>query len=329
MKTPILLFCFAISLTSFGQKKSSFGSVNIKSSSPKQSVRSTPRVSTPSSSHSAPSIQRHNTRKPSSSSTPYSSAFEAQSIQRHNTRNPAPHTVNSSNTSSDRNPVVNSSTTNNSTSTSSSSGTNNTSYYSQSSGSHANTGYYSTYGPIVTVSGTRSEYDRLSTLTGGQYVEYGHQQLVRALEDVIIQNANDSTDIVILVDISGSMGNNIKSITKESNAILSSMPFGSRLGGATFKFSKSLNWFNFSDLNEDHQYAMDFITKKRKYFSSESHYDALLRAIKSNTWKNRKRMVITITDEFIESGENFNSETTVVAAANAKDVELYTIMLKY
>ena len=36
-----------------------------------------------------------------------------------------------------------------------------------------------------------------------------------------------------------------------------------------------------------------------------------------------------ITDEFIESGENFNSESTVVAAAKAKDIELYTIMLKY
>ena len=200
---------------------------------------------------------------------------------------------------------------------------------SQSSGTNTNTGYFSSVGPIVTVSGTRSEYDRLSFLTGGQYVEYGHQQLVRALEDVIIQHAGDSTDIVILVDISGSMGNNIKSIYKESNEIMSAMPFGSRLGGATFKFSKTPDWFAFSDLNEDHQYAIDLITQKRKYFSSESHYDALLRAIKSNTWKNRKRMVITITDEFIESGENFNSESTVVAAAKAKDIELYTIMLKY
>ena len=322
MKTPLLLFFFALTLTAFGQKKTATRSVTSK-----PSVSSTPQPSRPSFSSSSRPTR---TSRPSSSSSSSSPSFSAPtSIQRHNTRNPAPSSGISSSSASDRTPVVNSSNTN--TSVSSSGNNNNTVYImdSQSSGTNTNTGYFSSVGPIVTVSGTRSEYDRLSFLTGGQYVEYGHQQLVRAIEDVIIQHAGDSTDIVILVDISGSMGNNIKSIYKESNEIMSAMPFGSRLGGATFKFSKTPDWFDFSDLNEDHQYAIDLITQKRKYFSSESHYDALLRAIKSNTWKNRKRMVITITDEFIESGENFNSESTVVAAAKAKDIELHTIMLKY
>jgi uncharacterized protein with von Willebrand factor type A (vWA) domain len=153
--------------------------------------------------------------------------------------------------------------------------------------------------------------------------------VVRALEDVITQNATDSTDIVILVDISGSMKNNVKDISKESHQIVQAMPNGSRLGGAVFKYSKSPKWFKYSDLNKDHYYALDLITEKRKYYSSESHYDGVLNAMNANTWKNRKRMVITITDEFIESGENYNSESTIVSVANAKNIELHTIKLNY
>jgi uncharacterized protein with von Willebrand factor type A (vWA) domain len=202
-------------------------------------------------------------------------------------------------------------------------------YSSQSCGTNPNTGYYNSSGPVVGVSGTGFEFGRLARLTGGQYVNYPSNQVVRAIQDVITQNVNDSTDVVILVDISGSMKNNVKDISKESHQIVQAMPYGSRLGGAVFKYSKSPKWFKYSDLNEDHYYALDLITKKRKYASSESHYDAVLNAMKSNTWKNRKRMVITITDEFIESGENYNSESTIVSVANAKNIELYTIKLNY
>ena len=332
MKTSILIFSFLFSFVAFGQKKN-VRSVPTKSTPSKSAVRSAPRpVSSPVSRPSRPARQSRpavsRPSKPSSSSS-NSTNYAAPSIQQHSTKHPAPH-VSSSSSNSNRQPSEGNVSSSNATSPSSN--TNSSSYgnySSQSCGTNPNTGYYNSYGPMVGVSGTGFEYGRLARLTGGQYVNYPSNQVVRAIKDVITQNANDSTDVVILVDISGSMKNNVKDISKESHQIVQSMPYGSRLGGAVFKYSKSPKWFKYSDLNEDYYYALDLITKKRKYFSSESHYDAVLNAMNSNTWKNRKRMVINITDEFIESGENYNSESTVVSVANAMNIELYTIKLNY
>jgi len=330
MKASILFFSFLFSFVAFGQKKN-VRSVPTKSSTPKSAVRTAPRpVSSPVSRPSRPARQSRpavsRPSKPSSSSSTY---YAPSSIQQHSTKHPAPH-ASSSSSNSNRQPAGNNSSTSNSTSSSSSANSPSyINYSSQSCGTNPRTGYYNSFGPMVGVSGTGFEYGRLARLTGGQYVNYPSNQVVRAIQDVITQNANDSTDVVILVDISGSMQNNVKDISKESHLIVQAMPNGSRLGGAVFKYSKSPKWFKYSDLNEDHYYALDLITKKRKYYSSESHYDAVLKAMKANTWKNRKRMVITITDEFIESGENYNSESTVVSVANAKNIELHTIKLNY
>ena len=328
MKTSILIFSFLFSFVAFGQKHN-VRSAPSKTSPAKPAVRTTSRpasapVSRPSR-QPRPAVSRP-TRPSSSSASP--SRYAAPSIQQYSTKHPAP-TVGAQSSNSNHRPTVNSSSTSGATSAASNNGSSYVNYSSQSCGTNPNTGYYNSSGPLVGVSGTGFEYGRLARLTGGQYLNYPSNRVVRALEDVITQNATDSTDVVILVDISGSMKNNVKDISKESYQIVQAMPNESRLGGAVFKYSKSPNWFNYSDLNEDHYYALDLITENRKYYSSESHYDALLRAMKANTWRNRKRMIITITDEFIESGENYNSERTIVSVANAKNIELHTIKLNY
>ena len=318
MKTPVLLSFLIISMAVFGQKRTSTRSVSTKQSTPKPAVRQTPR---PSSSFSRPSSS---SSRPSSSSPTY---YEAPRPQRHQTRNPAP----STNNNSGRTPSTQTGSTGSTGASGSSSNTSPsvTNFYSQSAGTSPSTGYYTNSGPIVSVSGTGIEYMRIANATGGQYLIYSQKESAKAIEDVIRQYANDSADIVILVDVSGSMSNNVKDISKESDKIVQAMPIGSRLGGAVFKFSKHPKWFQFSDLNEDHYYALDLITSPRKYMSSESHYDAMLKAIHSNTWKNRKRMIITLTDEYVESGENFNPSSAVISAANANNIELHTIMLSY
>ena len=335
MKASILFFSFLFSFVAFGQKKN-IRSVPTKSSTPKSAVRTAPRpVSSPVSRPSRPARQSRpavsRPSKPSKPSSPSSSStyYAPSSIQQHSTKHPAPHSGASS-SNSNREPSVDNSSSSNSTSPSSNANSSSyVNYSSQSCGTNPSTGYYNSVGPMVGVSGTGFEYGRLARLTGGQYVNYPSNQVVRALEDVITQNANDSTDIVILVDVSGSMRNNVKDISKESHQIVQAMPNGSRLGGAVFKYSKSPKWFKYSDLNEDHYYALELISEKRKYYSSESHYDAVLKAMKANTWKNRKRMVITITDEFIESGENYHPESTIVSYAIAKNIELHTVKLNY
>jgi len=171
------------------------------------------------------------------------------------------------------------------------------------------------------------DFDRLSSSTGGQFVISRPERLVQTLVDVIEQNARDSADILILIDISGSMGNNVGEIASESDLIIVSSPSGCRIGAASFRSSSSHSWYKHSDLHEDHWRAFDFINTKRKYINSESHYDAIVNSVDQSSWKHNKRMIITITDEFIAPDENTHSSNFTIQTANSKNVELHTIML--
>jgi hypothetical protein len=172
-------------------------------------------------------------------------------------------------------------------------------------------------------------YDNIAIPTKGSFVKASRESLVRTLVDQIDRYAEDSTDIVILIDISGSMGNNVKEVAQESDVIISSVPVGSRIGAASFMISNSNNWFLFSDLSQDHWNAMEFIGRKRKYRNSESHYDAIVQAVQSSSWENNKRMIITITDEYIAPAENKKTEKDAIQAANSANVSLHTILLEY
>ena len=105
------------------------------------------------------------------------------------------------------------------------------------------------------------DFHNICSSTGGNVVSTRPYDLVRTLTDHIEKYAGDSTDIVILIDISGSMGNNVKSIASESDAIIVSVPQGSRVG-AVFRLSNSSTWFKHSDLNEDHRMPWILLGKK-------------------------------------------------------------------
>lgn len=207
-------------------------------------------------------------------------------------------------------------------SSSSSSTSSNSSYYVSGQGEMNN--YSSASGRAP---GRLIGFTNICTSTGGEVVSSTPYDLVKTLIEQIETHAEDSTDIVILIDISGSMGNNVESIASESDAIIVSVPQGSRIGAASFRLSNSPLWFKHSDLSEDHWNAMDFIGRKRKYMSSESHLDAIVNTVSASTWVNNKRMIITITDELIAVNENKKTQSQAIHAANNKGVSLHTIFL--
>ncbi len=189
---------------------------------------------------------------------------------------------------------------------------------------------YSSYNPNENSTNQLLEgYDNIATPTQGSFVKSERTNLARTIVEQIDRYAEESSDIVILIDVSGSMGNNIKALIKESDLIISSVPSRSRIGAASFIMSNSSHWFDLSDLNEDHWKAIDFIGQKRKYRSSESHYDAIIKTVQMSSWENDKRMIITITDEYIAPSENKNSEKQAIKEANSKNVALHTILLEY
>ena len=290
MKTLLLLIPLSISLSAFGQlKRPSPKGGGTLKNAPVTNHRPAVRAPKPSS-HSS-NITSPNRSRPSS---------------------------NSSNSSSSNNSSSNTNYYYSTSSNSNRSNNNNTNHSNNSSSTNENGSYQILEG-----------YNNIALPTSGEFVRTLRANLVKTIVEQIDRHATDSTDIVILIDASGSMGNNIKTMMKESDAILASVPAGSRVGAASFRISNSNQWFVLSDLSEDHWNAIDFIGKKRGYHSSESHYDAIVKTVHSSTWKNNKRMIITITDEYIAPVENKHSAADAIGAAAAENVELHTILIAF
>ena len=107
MKLSILFFSFLFSFVAFGQKNNS-RNISPKTSSPKATVRTSPRPSSsPVSKPSRPARQSRSAvsrpSKPSSSSSS-PSYFASPSIQQHSTKHPAPHSSSSPSSNSNRRP---------------------------------------------------------------------------------------------------------------------------------------------------------------------------------------------------------------------------------
>ena len=289
MKTFLLLILpLSISLSVFGQlKRSSPKGGGTLKNAPVTNHR--PAVRAPKPTSSSSNISRPNRSRPTNTSSSSSSSNQSSSNTNH-----------SSSSSPNRNYSNN----------------NNSNYQNNSTSANENGQYQVLEG-----------YNNIALPTSGEFVRTLRANLVKTIVQQIDRHATDSTDIVILIDASGSMGNNVKTMMKESDAILASVPAGSRVGAASFRISNSNQWFVLSDLSEDHWNAIDFIGQKRGYHSSESHYDAIVKTVHSSSWKNNNRMIITITDEYIAPVENKHSAEEAIGAAESENVELHTILI--
>ena len=291
MKTLLLLILpLSISLSAFGQlKRSSPKGGGTLKNAPVTNHR--PAVRAPKPSSSSSNISRPNRTRPSNPSSSSSSSNQSSSNTNHYYSS-----------SPNRNYSNN----------------NNSNYQNNSTSANENGQYQVLEG-----------YNNIALPTSGEFVRTLRANLVKTIVQQIDRHATDSTDIVILIDASGSMGNNVKTMMKESDAILASVPAGSRVGAASFRISSSNQWFVLSDLSEDHWNAIDFIGQKRGYHSSESHYDAIVKTVHSSSWKNNNRMIITITDEYIAPVENKHSAEEAIGAAESENVELHTILIAF
>lgn len=291
MKTLLLLILpLSISLSAFGQlKRSSPKGGGTLKNAPVTNHR--PAVRAPKPSSSSSNISRPNRTRPSNTSSSASSSNQSSSNTNHYYSS-----------SPNRNYSNN----------------NNSNYQNNSTSANENGQYQVLEG-----------YNNIALPTSGEFVRTLRANLVKTIVQQIDRHATDSTDIVILIDASGSMGNNVKTMMKESDAILASVPAGSRVGAASFRISSSNQWFVLSDLSEDHWNAIDFIGQKRGYHSSESHYDAIVKTVHSSSWKNNNRMIITITDEYIAPVENKHSAEEAIGAAASENVELHTILIAF
>jgi hypothetical protein len=133
-----------------------------------------------------------------------------------------------------------------------------------------------------------------ATLTGGNtsacYLVYETEEIPNTLCR-IVSEAEEGSEIVFLVDKTGSMEDDIDEVKRNINEIIECLPDGCRLGAAAYGDNRvdGDNWYNSSDLNADYSVAREFINAISVFGGGdsvpESVYDAIYKALDEMSWQ--------------------------------------------
>ncbi len=106
----------------------------------------------------------------------------------------------------------------------------------------------------------------------------------------LVSQARKGSEILFVVDKTGSMSDDIDFVKENINSIIDCLPKGCRLGGVAYGDNRSdgANWYSSYELTEDYNAIRDFINNIRVTGGGdtpESVYDALWKALDEMTWK--------------------------------------------
>lgn len=106
----------------------------------------------------------------------------------------------------------------------------------------------------------------------------------------IISDAEPGSEIVFLVDKTGSMADDIEEVKRNINRIIDCLPEGCRLGAAAYGdiFADGAAWYTSVDLDEDYEAARAFINAISVVGGGdppESVFDALYELLENMSWK--------------------------------------------
>ncbi|QDK81909.1 VWA domain-containing protein [Spirosoma sp. KCTC 42546] len=181
-------------------------------------------------------------------------------------------------------------------------------------------------------------YTRLGEGTGGKRYDADSPNAVLATIFTIIQEqaGTKGADVVILLDDTGSMGDDIDAVKAGLNKIISALPPSTRLGAATYNDLNELpdSWYNWRDLTTDFASIRTFINAARAYGGGdrpESVYDGIYETLTRVSWTSTKRIMIVVGDDPpLEGSKTKHSYDDVVATCKQKGIEanLYPILIK-
>lgn len=171
-------------------------------------------------------------------------------------------------------------------------------------------------------------YTNLATATGGKRYDVARaSDLPKSIIQIITENAaSQPTDVIFLVDNTGSMTDDINAIKKDLNKIIDALPPSTRLGVGGYRDRGDLYLLRFQDLTTDFPIIRTFIANM--YASGggdlpEAIYDALYETVTKATWLKKKRMVILIGDSSPQEGTNTtHSATEVIDKCRQAGVEV-------
>jgi Mg-chelatase subunit ChlD len=147
---------------------------------------------------------------------------------------------------------------------------------------------------VRNISGEQSEIIRLfSQLTGGDEsacnLIFEPSEIPNTLCRILI-NARPGSEIVFLVDKTGSMEDDIDQVKSNINRILECLPQGVRVGAATYGDNRidGDEWYTSVDLSEDVNITRNFINTISVVGGGdipESVYDGLFRVLDEMSWR--------------------------------------------
>ena len=155
---------------------------------------------------------------------------------------------------------------------------------------------------------TENSFSLLANLTGGYY---STTPSADSLTDVIItlidSFANEDSDVMFLIDKTGSMADDILAVQLGLSSIIAALPSNCRLGLASYGdlvadsvwgFSGN-DWYDFEDLTLNHsdiQLLVNNLSTTGGENYPESVFDGLYRTIEKADWQSTNKILIIIGD---------------------------------
>jgi len=167
--------------------------------------------------------------------------------------------------------------------------------------------------------------------TGGEFyfksgIESVHETIIKILEN----HTEVGTDLVLLIDKTGSMQNDIDSVRINLNLIIDQLERldDTQIGVAVYgdKNVDGTNWWSETDLTTNYQIIRDYINSLKVSDGGdypESVYDGIAKVITESTWReNAKKMILVIGDApSLEDSLADYSRETLIQLCNREGVE--------
>lgn len=184
-----------------------------------------------------------------------------------------------------------------------------------------------------------NQFNELARRTDGRLKIVSNSKYVaKVINDIIKSNVDNGTDLMIIIDKTGSMIDDISNIQKGLDQILETLQQyeNVRLSVATYgdKHSDGKNWFEFKNFESNYSSTMTFLKNIETTGGGdfpESVYDGIYKAFQEGFWNsNTKRTVILLGDApSLESTKSEHSLEEIVKISSEEKINMnfYPIVL--
>jgi von Willebrand factor type A domain len=150
---------------------------------------------------------------------------------------------------------------------------------------------------------TSEAFDALADYTDGLVYNATYASEVPTMINQIISNhAVTNTDLVFLIDNTGSMDDDISQVQQAIASIMASLPSGTKVGAAVYNDLNEdpTGWYDYTNLTSTYSVTSSFINEISVYGGGdlpESVYDGIVNTVGDMSWtSSSKRIMIVIGD---------------------------------